>query len=30
MAALTVEQVRAVARKYFNQPAITAIVRPAS
>ena len=28
-AALTVEQVRAVARKYFRQPAITAIVRPA-
>ena len=27
--ALTVEQVRAVARKYFTQPAITAIVRPA-
>jgi zinc protease len=26
---LTVEQVRAVARKYFSQPAITAIVRPA-
>ena len=26
--ALTVEQVRAVARKYFTQPAITAIVRP--
>lgn len=28
--ALTVEQVRAVARKYFTQPAITAIVRPKS
>jgi zinc protease len=27
--ALTVEQVRAVAGKYFTQPAITAIVRPA-
>lgn len=26
--ALTVEQVQAVARKYFTQPAITAIVRP--
>jgi zinc protease len=26
--ALTVEQVRAVARKYFTQPAITAIARP--
>lgn len=26
--ALTVEQVRAIARKYFTQPAITAIVRP--
>ena len=30
IAALTVEEVRAVARKYFSQPAITAIVRPAS
>jgi len=29
IAALTVEQVRAVARKYFTQPAITAVVRPA-
>jgi zinc protease len=27
--ALTLDQVRAVARKYFTQPAITAIVRPA-
>jgi zinc protease len=26
--ALTLEEVRAVARKYFTQPAITAIVRP--
>ncbi|MDR3405460.1 MAG: pitrilysin family protein [Chthoniobacter sp.] len=26
--ALTVEQVQAVARKYFTQPAITAVVRP--
>ncbi len=26
--ALTVEQVRAVARKYFTQPAITVVVRP--
>jgi zinc protease len=26
--ALTVEQVQAVAKKYFSQPAITAIVRP--
>jgi zinc protease len=27
---LTVDQVRAVARKYFTQPSITAIVRPAN
>jgi zinc protease len=29
IAALTVEQVQAVARKYFTQPSVTAIVRPA-